>query len=54
MSTNINYYRVLRSIQALWDGFQGQELFQNPQIIEELIKYIHEITGILISPTPRI
>jgi aminoglycoside phosphotransferase (APT) family kinase protein len=49
-TTHIHYYRVLRSAQALWDGFKGQEIFQDPDIVAEIAEYVTSITGISILP----
>jgi len=48
-STNLDYYRVNRCVNALMQGFEGQEIWQQPLIVKDLIEYIHKITGIRIS-----
>jgi aminoglycoside phosphotransferase (APT) family kinase protein len=47
-STHLDYYRANRCVNALIQGFEGQEVWQHPVIVKDLIKYIHKITGIRI------
>jgi aminoglycoside phosphotransferase (APT) family kinase protein len=44
--TNLDYYKVRRCLQALKEGYEGQEVWQHPKIVRDLVRYIEEITGI--------
>jgi aminoglycoside phosphotransferase (APT) family kinase protein len=48
-STNLDYYRVRRCLMALIQGNEGQKVWQHPLIVEDLVGYIHKITGIQIT-----
>lgn len=48
-STNVAYYRVRRCVAALIEGVEGQKVWQHPLIVNDLIGYIHHITGIQIT-----
>jgi aminoglycoside phosphotransferase (APT) family kinase protein len=48
-STNVDYYRVRRSIHALIEGFRGHQVWQHPLIVKDLIEFIHKITEIRIT-----
>lgn len=48
-STNLDYYRVRRCVMALIQGFEGQKVWQHPLIVNDLVGYIHRITGIQIT-----
>ena len=48
-STHIDYYKVMRSANALLQGFEGQKILQHPLIVKDLIECIHKITGIQIT-----
>ena len=48
-STHLDYYRVMRSVNALIQGFEGQKVWQHPLIVKDLIEYIHKIAGIRIT-----
>jgi aminoglycoside phosphotransferase (APT) family kinase protein len=47
-STNIAYYKVRRCVAANIEGVDGQKVWQHPLIVNDLIEYIHQITGIQI------
>jgi aminoglycoside phosphotransferase (APT) family kinase protein len=51
--TNLDYYRVRRCMLALVEGFEGQQVWQHPGIVSDLLAYILELTGIRISVPPR-
>jgi aminoglycoside phosphotransferase (APT) family kinase protein len=51
--TNLDYYRVRRCVLALIEGFNGQQVWQHPGIVRDLLAYILDITGIRISVPPR-
>lgn len=48
-STNLAYYKVRRCVSALIQGVDGQQVWQHPLIVNDLIEYIHHITGIQIT-----
>ena len=48
-STHLDYYRIMRSVNALIEGFEGQEVWQHPLMVKDLIEYIHKITEIRIT-----
>ena len=48
-STYLDYYRVRRSVHALIQGVEGQQVWQHPLVVGDLIEYIHRITGIRIT-----
>lgn len=48
-STHLDYYRVMRSVRALIQGFEGQKVWQHPLLVKDLIEYIHKITEIRIT-----
>ena len=50
---SLAYYRVVRCILAFIDGAEGQEVWQRPLIVKDLTAYIHETTGIRITPQSR-
>jgi aminoglycoside phosphotransferase (APT) family kinase protein len=50
--TNLDYYRVRRCTLALLEGFNGQQVWQHPGIVSDLLSYILDITGIRISVPP--
>ena len=45
----LDYYRARRCIIALVDGASGQAVWQHPAIVQDLIAYMHEVTGIRIQ-----
>ena len=47
--TNLDYYRVRRCMLALLEGVEGQEVWQHPLIVQDLIDYIQKVTGIRIE-----
>lgn len=47
--TNVDYYRVRRSINALIEGYRGHQVWQHPAIRKELIDSVHQFTGIRIT-----
>ena len=52
-STNLDYYRVMRSIFALTEGIRGHQVWHHPAIVNDLIASIHQVTGIRITmPDP--
>ena len=48
-STHLDYYRVMRSVKALIQGFEGLKVWQHPILVKDLIEYIHKITEIRIT-----
>jgi aminoglycoside phosphotransferase (APT) family kinase protein len=44
--TNLDFYRVRRCLLALIQGFDGQQVWQHPPIVRDLLTYIHNVTGI--------
>jgi aminoglycoside phosphotransferase (APT) family kinase protein len=46
--TNLGYYRVRRCVLALVQGFEGQQVWQHPLIVRDLLAYILDVTGIQI------
>ena len=49
-STNLDYYRVRRCVLALVQGFyEGQEVWQHSLVLNDVVGYIQEITGIQIA-----
>ena len=48
-STNLDYYKVRRSIHALVEGVRGQQVWRHPMIVKDLIDIIHKIAGIRIT-----
>lgn len=46
---HLDYYRVRRCVIALLDGASGQPVWQHPGIVQDLLAYIHEVTGIRIQ-----
>ncbi len=49
--TNLDFYRVRRCVMALAQGVEGQQVWQHPLIVEDLIEYIHKVTGIRMAPS---
>jgi aminoglycoside phosphotransferase (APT) family kinase protein len=47
--THLDYYRVRRCVQALVEGIEGQQVWQHPSIVRDLLACIHEVTGIQLS-----
>ncbi len=47
--TNVEYYRVRRSIHALIEGFRGHQVWHQPLIVRDLIGFIYQATDIRIS-----
>jgi aminoglycoside phosphotransferase (APT) family kinase protein len=47
--TDMDYYIVKRSVEALMEGVRGQEVLRHPLIVEDLVDYVHRVTGIRIS-----
>lgn len=47
---HLDYYRVRRCIYALLEGAEGQQVWQHPGIVQDLIEYTREITGIRVAP----
>jgi len=45
----LDYYRVRRCIYALLEGAEGHQVWQHPRIVQDLIGYTREITGIRIA-----
>jgi aminoglycoside phosphotransferase (APT) family kinase protein len=48
-SEHLDYYRVMRCVNALIQGFEGQKIWQHPKIVKDLIEYIHKITDLVIT-----
>ena len=47
---NLDYYIARRCVLALVEGAEGQEVWQQPLIVDDLIETIGRITGIQIIP----
>ncbi len=43
---HLDYYRVRRCVNALFEGAQGQSSWRHPLIIKELLEFVNSITGI--------
>jgi len=48
-TTNIDYFMVKRSVEALMEGVRGQEVLHHPLIVEDLVELIYKVAGIRIS-----
>jgi aminoglycoside phosphotransferase (APT) family kinase protein len=48
----LDYYKVRRCVTALVDGASGQAVWQHPMIVQDLIEYTGEVTGIRVEPRP--
>jgi len=48
-STHLDYYQVNRCVNGLIQGFEGQEVWQLPIIVKDLIDYIGKVTDIRIT-----
>lgn len=46
---HLEYYMVRRCFEAIIQGIEGQEALQHPLIVEDMIKYIRDKTGVLVS-----
>jgi aminoglycoside phosphotransferase (APT) family kinase protein len=46
--TNLGYYQARRCVLALVQGFEGQQVWQHPLIVQDLLACILDITGIRI------
>jgi aminoglycoside phosphotransferase (APT) family kinase protein len=44
--TYLAYYRVRRCVSALLEGFDGQQVWQHPLIVRDLLAYVLDTTGI--------
>ncbi|MFX0083837.1 MAG: phosphotransferase family protein [Candidatus Hodarchaeota archaeon] len=44
----IDYYGVVRSLHSLIDGLKGNQIMRYPPLINDLLEFIHEVTGIRI------
>lgn len=47
--TNLNYYRVRRCVSALVEGAEGQKIWQHPLIVQDLLAFILDVSGIRIA-----
>lgn len=47
--THLAYYRVRRCVIALLDGASGQAVWQHPGIVQDLLAYIRQVTGIRVQ-----
>jgi aminoglycoside phosphotransferase (APT) family kinase protein len=47
--TYLDYYRARRCVMALAQGSEGQQVWQHPLIVKDLIACISEVTGVQIS-----
>lgn len=48
--TSMAYYGTARGIQALLEAAQGHEVWRIPEIVELLLAYVHDVTGLRIRP----
>ncbi|MFZ6030019.1 MAG: phosphotransferase family protein [Chloroflexota bacterium] len=46
---NVDYFRVLRSLADLYDGFMGNQHLRQPCFRKDLVAFIHEATGIWVQ-----
>jgi aminoglycoside phosphotransferase (APT) family kinase protein len=46
----LDYYKARRCIAALLDGASGQLVWQRPTIVQDLVGYIRQVTGIRVEP----
>ena len=46
---HLDYYRVRRCVRAFIEGAEGQIAWQHPLVVQDLITYIHKITGLQID-----
>lgn len=44
----IDYYGVIRSLDSLLAGLRGNQTMRHPPLVKDLLKFIHEVTGIRI------
>jgi aminoglycoside phosphotransferase (APT) family kinase protein len=47
--SHLNYYRVMRCVNALIEGSEGQTVWLDPPIVRDLLDYIRSATGIQIT-----
>ena len=47
--TNQDYYRVRRCVRALVEGAEGQEIWQQPPIVRDLLACIHKLAGVQLT-----
>jgi aminoglycoside phosphotransferase (APT) family kinase protein len=47
--TNIAYYSAAKSIQALRDGAEGQDIWRHPVVVQQLLVSIYDTTGIKVK-----
>ena len=47
--TNLGYYQARRCVIALVQGIEGQQVWQHPLIVQDLLAHILDITGIQIN-----
>lgn len=45
-SADLEYYRVRRCVRALVEGAEGQEIWQQPLIVRDLLACIHQLAGV--------
>ena len=48
-STNLDYYRIRRCVRALVEGAEGQQVWQHPLIVRDLLAYIHNRAGVSVT-----
>jgi aminoglycoside phosphotransferase (APT) family kinase protein len=48
--THLDYYRVRRSVGALAEGARGQQVWQQPPVVRDLVEVIEQATGIRVVP----
>jgi len=46
---NLDYYRVRRCVRALIEGVEGQQVWQHPLIVRDLLATSHDVTGVQVS-----
>lgn len=44
--TNLAYYQVFRAVKALIEGIEGQEVWQHPAVVGDLVSFIEDVTAI--------
>ena len=47
--TNLAYFKARRCLMAIIEGWRGQAIWQHPSIVADLVKAIHEITGVKVE-----
>lgn len=46
---NLQYYIALRAVRALREGAEGQKVWKQPRVVQNLLNIINEITGVRVK-----